>query len=406
MKIVFVNRFYSPDHSATSQMLTDLAIALAAGGVDVHIVTSRQRYDDPQASLPPHERQDGVEVHRVWTSAFGRGNLPGRAFDYLSFYVAASAKLFALARSGDVIVAMTDPPLVSVPAGWIARLRGARLVNWLQDLFPEVAANLGMAPARGPGGSLLRWLRDRSLRRAAANVVLGQRMRERVVECGVDPKKIAVIPNWADGTQLRPMHRDKNPLRAEWGLGTRFTIGYSGNMGRAHEFRTVLDAADALRAQADIAFLFIGGGAQKAALATAATERGLSSILFHPYQPRESLEQSLGAADVHLVTLRPELEGLVVPSKFYGVAAVGRPTIFIGDSKGEIGSVVREADCGMCIEQGDVAGLVKAIIALRDNLPLRERLGGNARRVFDERYDKIIGIAAWHTLLESVPGAR
>ena len=406
MKIIFVNRFYAPDHSATSQMLTDLAIALAAGGAEVQVVTSRQRYDDATASLAPREQIDGVEVHRVWTSRFGRGNLAGRALDYLSFYAAASAKLFGLARAGDVVVAKTDPPLVSVVAGWVARLRGARLVNWLQDLYPEVAVNLGMAPARGLGGWLLRRLRDGSLRHAAANVVLGRKMRERVVARGVDPKKVVVIPNWADGALLRPMEGDANPLRAEWGLEDRFVIGYSGNLGRVHEFRTVLDAAEALRAQADIVFLFIGGGAQKVALTKAAEERGLSNILFKPYQPRESLGQSLGAADVHLVTLRPELEGLVVPSKFYGVAAVGRPAIFIGDPGGEIGSVVREAECGICVQQGDVEGLAQAITALRDDSALRERMGANARRVFEERYDRAIAVEEWRRLLRDVAKSR
>ena len=406
MKVVFVNRFYAPDHSATSQMLTDLAIALAAGGADVQVITSRLRYDDVAASLAPHEVIDGVEVHRVWTSRFGRGNLAGRALDYLSFYVAAGAKLFGLVRSGNVVVAKTDPPLVSVVAGGVARMRGARLVNWLQDLYPEVAANLGMAPARGPGGALLRWLRDGSLRHAAANVVLGQRMRECVTTLGVDPKTIVVIPNWADGALLRPVERGANPLRAEWGLGDKFVVGYSGNLGRVHEFRTVLDAAEALRSQADIVFLFIGDGAQKAALATAAQERGLSNILFRPYQPREALGRSLGAADVHLVTLRPELEGLVVPSKFYGVAAVGRPTIFIGDPEGEIGSVVREAECGICVQQGDAEGLAQAITTLRDDPALRERMGANARRVFEERYDRRITVERWRRLLRDVDVAR
>jgi glycosyltransferase involved in cell wall biosynthesis len=400
LKIVFINRFYAPDHSATSQMLTDLAAALAAGGAQVKVVTSRLRYDDAAASLAPHEHIDGVEVYRVWTSTFGRGNLLGRALDYLSFYAAASAELFGLVRSGDVVVAKTDPPLISIPAGWIARLRGARLVNWLQDLFPEVAANLGMAPARGPGGSLLRWLRDGSLRRASANVVLGQRMRERVTASGVNPKKIAVIPNWADGTQLRPVERGANPLRAEWGLGDKFVVGYSGNLGRAHEFRTVLDAAEALRSQTDVAFLLIGDGAQKATLATAVQERGLFNILFKPYQLRESLGQSLSAADVHLVTLRPELEGLVVPSKFYGVAAVGRPTIFIGEADGEIGSVLRETECGICVKQGDGEGLAQAITTLRDDSALRERMGANARRVFEERYDRAIAVEQWRRLLQ------
>ena len=130
MRIIFVNRFYAPDHSSTSQMLTDLAVALAAGGMEVHVVTSRLRYDDPADLLPPRENLDGVSVHRVRTSAFGRGTLLGRAIDYASFYVAASVRLLALVRRGDVVVAKTDPPLISVPVGWVARIRGAWNVNW------------------------------------------------------------------------------------------------------------------------------------------------------------------------------------------------------------------------------------------------------------------------------------
>jgi colanic acid biosynthesis glycosyl transferase WcaI len=405
MKIVFVNRFYAPDHSATSQMLTDLAAALAADGDEVHAVTSRLRYDDAAASLTPHERIDGVLVHRVRTSTFGRDHLPGRALDYLSFYVAATATLARLVRPGDVVVAKTDPPLVAVAAGWIAGRRGARLVNWLQDLFPEVAANLGIPPARGLGGRLLARLRDRSLRHAAANVVLGRLMCERVVALGVDPRKVAVIPNWADSALLSPMERDANPLRAEWRLEDKFVVGYSGNLGRAHEFRTVLGAAEALRAQADIVFLFVGGGALKETLAAAAGELALSNVRFEPYQAREALGRSLSAADVHLVTLRPELEGLVVPSKFYGIAAVGRPTIFIGDPDGEIGSVVREADCGICVKQGDVDALVGAVAALRDEPALRERMGRNARRLFEARYDKAIAVGRWRRLLDDVAAA-
>jgi len=406
MKIVFVNRYYAPDHSATSQMVTDLATALAAGGADVQVVTSRQRYDDPAASLPRFELIRGVSVDRVYSTTFGRTSLPGRALDYLSFYIAAFLRLLRLVKRGDVIVAKTDPPLISVPAGWVARIRGALLVNWLQDLFPEVAVALGVASARGAAGRLLHRLRDRSLRGAAANVVLGELMRERVTALGVDPAKIAVIPNWADGTLLRLIDRATNALRVEWGLTEKFVVGYSGNMGRAHEFQTVLDAAESLRTQEDVAFLFIGGGAQTADLTRAAEGRGLSNITFKPYQPQAQLARSLSAVDVHVVTLRPELEGLIVPSKFYGIAAVGRPTIFIGDPQGEIGSVIRAADCGICVKEGDAAGLVAAIEALRDDPDLRQRMGANARRVFEERYDKAIAVEQWRLLLASVAATK
>jgi len=406
MKVVFVNRFYAPDHSATSQMLTDLAVALAAEGVDVHVVTSRLRYDDPADRFPASETLDGVRVHRVRTTAFGRGSLAGRAVDYASFYVAAFARLVALLRRGDIVVAKTDPPLISVPVGWAGWLRGARRVNWLQDVFPEVAAELGMGVARGVPGRVATWLRNRSLRAASANVAIGMRMRDRVAAQGVSPRTIAVIPNWADGTAVTPVPRDANPLRAEWGLAGKFVVGYSGNMGRAHEFRTIVDAAAALREDRDTVFLFIGGGAQKAMIAAASAERGLANLLFKPYQPRERLAQSLGAADVHLVTLRPELEGLIVPSKFYGIAAAARPAICIGDPEGEIGTEIRAADCGRCVRQGDAAGLVAAIREMRDSAEARERMGQSARCLFDERYDKPIGAGKWRALLRAVGEGR
>src|SRR5262252_1965002 len=220
MKIVFVNRFYAPDHSATSQMLTDLATALASE-FQVHVVTSRQRYDDPAASLPRYELNHLVSVDRVYATTFGRANLFGRALDYISFYVTAALRLFHLARRGDVIVAKTDPPLISVPAGWVARLRGAYLVNWLQDVFPEVADKLGLPVGRGLIGRSLRKLRNASLRRAVANVALGVHMSDRVAAAGVPRERIRVIPNWADGVALQPTESGANPLRSEWGLADK-----------------------------------------------------------------------------------------------------------------------------------------------------------------------------------------
>ena len=141
-------------------------------------------------------------------------------------------------------------------------------------------------------------------------------------------------------------------------------------------------------------------------IAAASAEHGLANLLFKHYQPRDRLAQSLGAADVHLVTLRPELEGLIVPSKFYGIAAAARPAIFIGDPEGEIGSDVRAADCGRCVRQGDLAGLVAAIGEIRGSAELRERMGRSARRLFDERYDKPMGVRKWRALLRAVGEGR
>ena len=301
MKIVFINRFFSPDHSATSQLLTDLAFHLAKAGVSVHVITSRQVYDDPTASLQSQEFLQGVRVTRVWTTRFGRQHLLGRTSDYLTFYLGAAWSLFALVKPGDIVVAKTDPPLISVVAAMVAKIRRAKLINWIQDLFPEVAEALGIGGI-GRIEGLLRSVRNWSLRTAYKNVVIGNRMATKLTEEGIQSDTIQVIHNWADGQNIYAVARENNQLRLEWNLRDKFVVGYSGNLGRAHEFDTILDAAEILKSTAGIVFLFIGGGAQRDEIDEEARRRGLANIIFKPYQPREQLTLSLTVPDIHPVS--------------------------------------------------------------------------------------------------------
>jgi len=403
MKIVFLNRFFYPDHSATSQMLSDLAFYLADTGHNVAIITSRQRYDDPAADLPAAETIRRVRIHRVRTPRFGRGNLIGRALDYLGFYLAAALRLRQILAPGDVVVAKTDPPLISIPAAWVARRRRAHLVNWLQDVFPEVAIALGVRGFASPLGRWQQALRNWSLREARMNVAIGERMRDHLLAEGVVADRITVIPNWADGEAIRPVAAEDNPLRREWGLDSKFVVGYSGNLGRAHEFETILGAAERLPDEPGIVFLFIGDGAQMARVRDAAAERGLSNIVFQPYQPRERLNMSLGAADVHLVVLRPELEGLIVPSKAYGSLAAGRQIIFVGDAEGEIARMLRTASAGRDCPIGDPSRLA----AIIQEMSAAENVGASgdaARQLFASGYELKVSCARFATLFASLLG--
>jgi colanic acid biosynthesis glycosyl transferase WcaI len=425
VKLIFLNRFFHPDHSATSQMLSDLAFALAERNHQVAVITSRQRYDAPGDRLPTRETLDNVSIYRVWTSRFGRANLIGRMIDYATFHLAAAWRLWHLARPGDVVIAKTDPPMLSVvtlPLRWRRRIR---LVNWLQDIFPETAQALGVGGvmARTPFG-LMRWLRDRSLRVADANVVLGRRMARHVASLGVPENRIHILPNWADGANIAPIDPAANALRREWELGDAFVIGYSGNLGRAHEVDTLLEAMAILEAQAEAApatamsatgrtgapqrrllWLFIGSGALLEVLKAEVARRRLSSVRFKPYQPREHLAESLSAADVHLVSLRPELEGLIVPSKIYGIAAAGRPTIFIGDEDGEIARLIAHYKCGQTVAAGDGTALADTILDLAAHPDLCRWMGQRARHAFETELDKPIALARWESLLREVAGA-
>jgi glycosyltransferase involved in cell wall biosynthesis len=353
--------------------------------------------------LPACERIDGVEVDRVRTTRFGRDNLLGRAFDYATFYLAAGWRLWRIARAGDVLVAKTDPPLISVVAALVARWRGALLVNWVQDVFPEVAEALGVRALIGPQAGLLRWLRNRAFSSAAANVVLGERMAAVVARAGAHVDGIRVIPNWADMEAIRPVAAADNPLRRAWGLEDKFVVCYSGNMGRAHEFDTILDAAERLADKVGaIAFLFIGGGAQRRRVEDEVRRRGLANVQFRPYQDRAGLSFSLGVGDVHLVSQRPEVEGYVFPSKLYGILAAGRPLVFIGDPAGEISALLERECIGAAVRQGDAAGLAGQLLRLAGDPALREAMGARARTLLCERYDKRVAFKAWMELLRGL----
>jgi colanic acid biosynthesis glycosyl transferase WcaI len=219
-RVVFVNRYFYPDLSATSQMLSDLAWRLIQQGIEVHVVCSDRLYDHPGNKLPAEETIRGVHVHRAWTSHFGRKRLQGRALDYASFYLMGSAKLFRLLRRGDTVVAKTDPPLISIVAAVIAKLRGARLVNWLQDVFPEVASHLGANPLPPWLDNRLKKLRDYSLSAALTNVVLGTRMREHLEARNIPLERIRIIENWADGDAVTPKPIESCELRAQLGINS------------------------------------------------------------------------------------------------------------------------------------------------------------------------------------------
>lgn len=397
-KIVFVNRFFHPDISATSQMVSDLAFELASGGQRVGVITSRLRYDDPSALLPAFETVKGVAIHRVWTSRFGRGSLAGRLFDYLTFYLSAPLKLFFIASRCDVVVAKTDPPLISVPVLWVASLKRARLVNWLQDLFPEVATSLGLNLGGALPRALLRTLRNASLRMARANVVLGTRMADRVTH-EAHSAAVRIIPNWSPNSEVSPLARETNTLAVQWQMADRFIVGYSGNLGRAHELGILLEAAGRLRHRQEIVFLVIGEGNQKTALQEEVARRGLANVLFKPYQPQELLKYSLTLPDVHLVSLKPELEGLIVPSKFYGALAAGRAVIFIGDSDGEVARDIKRGDCGICVAPDDAEALANAVEQLFTDRARCERLGAQARALFDREFARPLAMQRWKAVL-------
>lgn len=401
MRLIIANRFYAPDESATSRMVASLATGLAARGHQVHVVASQHYHNRPDR-MGPNEFCAGVRVHRVWMSSLGYKGLWGRALDYLTFHMNVIWRIRRLARKGDAIIACTDPPLLSVTVMLATLGTGAILVNWLHDLYPEVATQLGVLDERRLMVRLLLWLRNVSLRRARRNVTPIPRMAEFLSARGISYGSFAVIRQWADGTSIQPVEPAKNRLRREWCLQDKFVVGYSGNFGRVHDFNTILEAAERLRDRRDVVFLFVGDGPRKGAVEHEVRRRGLGHVVLKPLQPREGLAETLSVADVHLVSLLPELENCCVPSKFYGILAVGRPILFVGDTGGELGQTIRDAKCGASVDVGDGARLAQVICQFAESDVERREMGARARQTFESAFSESVGVGTWHQLLKEI----
>lgn len=400
MRVLLLNQVFFPDVAATAQHAHDLGRHLVEHGHEVAVIASRSIYGQKGATLVRHELVDGIVVHRVGFSLFGKAGIIARAIDFAIFYLAAMLKAFTIKRP-DVIICFTTPPFIG-KVGWLLRVfRRTKYVYWAMDLYPDVLVAGGMLKPRSLVARLLTAFNRFIMKRADRVVVLGRCMKTRVANHGVPLERIVHIGVWSDHDEVKPVDRAANPYRKEWSLGDRFVVTYAGNFGLVHDVETMCAAAEQLKDDEKIAFAFIGGGKRKLEVERFVTKHHLSCTLA-PYQPREKLDAMLSCADVHLVTLKPGYEGIVVPSKLFGIMAAGRPTIYIGPPESEVALILKEHNCGVVIAPGDVGALCAAIRNLAEDEPLRKRMGDNARRALQQLYDRRHACEAWRLLLEGL----
>ena len=394
-RIIFINRVYWPSTAATAQLLTDLAEGLAARGWPVHVITTGES----------SSRHNGVTIHRTGPGE-QHGGMLSRALNYRRFQGAARRQLGSVARPGDIVVPMTDPPMLGAAMARPALAQGARVVHWIQDIYPEIAA-VHFGPLAGFFLAPLKANRNSAWRSALTCVTLGDDMRQSVAGQGVPRERIALIPNWAP----RELHVPTTQMavetcRSRWGLNDKFVVAYSGNLGRVHEFATVLQTAALLRDDPSVVFLFIGAGARFDEISAAARARGLGNIRLLPPEPRETLAASLAAADAQLVTLLPDYSSLVYPSKLAGVLAAGRPVLFVGPPGGDIARLLQQEDCGATLALGDAAGLADTLTRWKGDAGLLARLGSNARAVYERQFTFDRALIQWEDVLRHCVGPQ
>jgi colanic acid biosynthesis glycosyl transferase WcaI len=406
MRVLVLNQYFHPDLASTSQLLTELCEDLARGD-EVTVVCGRPSYDPIERrdmrGLVAEDRHGDIRVLRTWSTSFPRGNMPGRLVNY-GTYVASSLAGAIRAGRPDVVLAMTDPPVIAAAAALTARLRGVPFVYVVQDLFPQVGVELGKIRNR----TLIRSLEavNGSLRRRASAVVaIGRDMAALLRALGVPDGKLRIIPNWADGSIVRPLD-ERSKLRTELGLEGRFVVMHSGNVGFSQELDTLLDAATALHDDPEIHFLIVGDGAARPSLETKARARRLANVTFLGYRPKDELSDALGAADLHVVGLRRGLEGLIVPSKMYGVMAAGKPFIAAVERRSEVALVVEETGCGIRLEPGDAPQLASTIAEVRHEEGRLAEMGRRGRSRLESEFERTRTTGAYRDLLQSLVRGR
>jgi glycosyltransferase involved in cell wall biosynthesis len=407
VKLCFFNRSYWPDQAATGQLLTELAEDLVARhGCQVSVVAGRALHgrEGRTGGLWPispvgHEERGGVRILRANGTAFPRHRFAGRASNYLTYFASAYAASWRLGPQ-DVVVSLTDPPILGLAALRAARRAGARFVFLCEDVFPEVAVLLDDFHNETVNRTLDR-INRYLLREADAVVALGDRMKRRLVEeKGADPSRVRVIHNWADCEAITPKPKDNAFARAH-GLTDRFVLMHSGNVGLSQNLDLLLEAAARLLSRERLVIAIVGDGARRRPLQEMAARRGLTNVRFFPYQPKEQLDESFATADAFLVSLKPGLEGYIVPSKVYGILASGRPFVAAVDPSCEAAVIAREHHCGTIAPPGQPDALAMSIAALCDDPAGARVMGENARRAAWQ-YDRRVAVQSYYDLFASL----
>ncbi len=401
MRIHFVNRFFWPAEPATAQLLLDLAESLARGPWSVSVVAGLSA-----PGLPRSETHAGIHIIRIGLPMAAGQELGRRALDFAFFHLAAMRTLWGTVKRGDVVVALSDPPLIGITAALIAKLRGARLVHWVHDIYPEVVQAVTNGFAAKLVTAALRPIRNLAWRSAAGCVTLSEDMAAILKAAGVTKDRLHIVANWAPQGLGPGDAADVRALRTRWDIGTRFVIGYSGNLGRVHDLSGVIRVAEDLQSDPQFLFLFMGHGASFAALGAAAAQRELTNVRFLPPRPRSELSVSLSVPDVHLIGLRPGCEPFVFPSKLYGATAVARPVLVLGRESSELARIVRQNGLGAVFRPDDAAGISSHLRELATDSATRNALSESALRFSRANGGAPRALTQWESILQPLAGTR
>jgi len=399
MRILLLNEYFPPDTAATALMAATVVDELARHH-QVTVLCGRPSYDPFERHpyyLLRRERHGSFVIERVGSSTFPRFRMRQRIWNYLSYISFAIPR--ALFIKTDVVVAMTDPPFQGIVGAFVAWFKRKPFVYNIRDLYPEMAV-IGNIVQSSWWVRVWERLHLWALRRATCVIVLGDDTRERIVAKGLNPARIAVV---RDGARIvQPVTSQDHPVTRKIRRDLPFVLLHAGNLGFYGAWDTIIKAAKLLDSE-NVGFVFVGEGALRSQLESAC--QGYSKVQFLPFRPPEEVPYVLAAGDLHLVTIKRGLEGVVVPSKFYSILAAGRPVLVLASEEADAARVVRRLGCGVVADPDDPVALAVAVRALaRDP----ERVAKMGERALDaaREFARDKELQLFREIVEDVAGTR
>jgi colanic acid biosynthesis glycosyl transferase WcaI len=399
-RVWIVSELYYPEETSTGYLLTRIAEGLAAHG-PVSVLCAQPTYSARGIRAPATEVRNGVSIRRCRGTTLNKDVLPFRFLNLVTISLAIFAGVMRHVSRGDRVIVVTNPPLLPFVVAAACRLRGARSLLLVHDVYPEALVIAGILRAGGLADRICAWLSRRLYRAVDRVIVLGRDMAALVSQklpAGSD--KIVLIPNWADVDDIAPEPRSANPLLKELGLESKWVVQYAGNMGRTHAVEDLLEAARRLEKTTDIHFLFIGSGAKRAQVEAAVEVEGLSNVTVLGNRARGDQQVFLNACDAAIIPFMSGMSGVSVPSRMYNILAAGKPIIAVCDADSELALVVEEENVGWIARPHQPERLVEVIQQARreahdPSLSLR------ARRTA-EKYALAAAIIRYRWLIEQL----
>ncbi len=385
-ELSIITEFFPPDYAATGQLIEELVKQLEKQGVKIRVFTGQPGYAFTNDQAPALEQLGNINIQRSRSTQVWSGRIRGKAINGILFTLRSFLHIIKNVQGNDVVLLTSAPPFLSI-AGYLGHLLlGFPYVCLMYDIYPDIAIALGVVN-KNHWLAKFWWTINRKIwQKSKGIIVLSPTMKERVVEiCPQIADKVSVIQSWGDPDFILPIAKKDNWFAKEHNLDSKFTVLYSGNMGRCHDMDTILATAQQLKNE-PIQFVFIGGGPKRESFMENVNRLGLKNFLFLPYQDKNVLPYSLTACDLSLVSIEAGLESLITPSKLYPALAAGRPIGAICPKNSYLRQLVADGGFGASVDNGDSNSLSMFILKLKSDRQLAEKMGNASRQYLQSHF--------------------